>query len=126
MGSLAEKNSLTADDVNAISKTKVGNLKESDNFELNTGSGMYGYLKDDGTANLLINFYAGSTLSCRNLQLWCGYRNSFLRFRTSRDNYGFEKGWVDILGGHNTTVDSNGFIKKSSPVVKVFSDGKYE
>lgn len=26
----------------------------------------------------------------------------------------------------NTTVDSNGFIKQASPVVKIFTDGKYE
>lgn len=26
----------------------------------------------------------------------------------------------------NTTVDSNGFIKRASPVVKIFTDGKYE
>ncbi|MGS6290054.1 phage tail fiber protein, partial [Enterobacter hormaechei] len=26
----------------------------------------------------------------------------------------------------NTVVDSNGFIKQASPVVKIFTDGKYE
>ncbi|HIB3269365.1 TPA: phage tail protein, partial [Citrobacter youngae] len=36
------------------------------------------------------------------------------------------KGWSRLWHSRNTTVDSNGFIKRSSPVVKVFSDGQYE
>ncbi|MTH47262.1 phage tail fiber protein [Intestinirhabdus alba] len=31
-----------------------------------------------------------------------------------------------LYGTANTTVDSNGFIKKSSPIIKLFSTGEYE
>lgn len=38
-------------------------------------------------------------------------------------------GWTHsriLYDDKNTVVDSNGFIKQASPVVKVFSNGKYE
>lgn len=34
--------------------------------------------------------------------------------------------WRKIWFEGNTTVDSSGFIKKASPIVKIFSSGKYE
>lgn len=34
--------------------------------------------------------------------------------------------WKAMWGEANTTVDSNGFIKKASPIVKVFGDGAFE
>ncbi|WP_337265030.1 MULTISPECIES: phage tail fiber protein [unclassified Serratia (in: enterobacteria)] len=34
--------------------------------------------------------------------------------------------WVTIWHGGNTTVDANGFIKKASPIVKLFGDGTSE
>lgn len=36
------------------------------------------------------------------------------------------KGWSRLWHSKNTTVDSNGFIKKASPIVKLFSDGTCE
>ncbi|MDW6329266.1 phage head-binding domain-containing protein [Escherichia coli] len=35
-------------------------------------------------------------------------------------------GWAEAWSSLNTTVDSSGFIKKASPVVKIFSDGSSE
>ncbi|HID8729513.1 TPA: phage tail protein, partial [Enterobacter hormaechei] len=38
-------------------------------------------------------------------------------------------GWTHsriLYDDKNTVVDSNGFIKQASPVVKIFTDGKYE
>ncbi|EHL86477.1 phage tail protein [Citrobacter portucalensis] len=35
------------------------------------------------------------------------------------------KGWVKLWHTKNTVVDSSGFIKKSSPVIKIFTDGKH-
>ncbi|HHZ9979823.1 phage tail protein [Escherichia coli] len=34
--------------------------------------------------------------------------------------------WIPGWSTANTTVDTNGFIKKASPVVKVFGDGRFE
>ncbi|WP_392944984.1 prophage tail fiber N-terminal domain-containing protein [Serratia ureilytica] len=34
--------------------------------------------------------------------------------------------WVSLWSSGNTTVDANGFIKKASPIVKLFSDGTCE
>lgn len=36
------------------------------------------------------------------------------------------KNWVQFWTGANTTVDANGFIKKASPIVKLFRDGTCE
>ncbi|WP_313611725.1 phage tail fiber protein [Pantoea piersonii] len=36
------------------------------------------------------------------------------------------KGWARLWHSKNTTVDSNGFIKRASPIVKLFSDGTCE
>lgn len=35
-------------------------------------------------------------------------------------------GWRVFWSDGNTTVDSNGFIKRASPIVKLFEDGSYE
>ncbi|EPX8935251.1 hypothetical protein ACW5X7_002638 [Morganella morganii] len=34
--------------------------------------------------------------------------------------------WREFLHTSNTTTDSNGFIKKASPIVQIYSDGNYE
>ena len=46
--------------------------------------------------------------------------------RSDKTSYERWKGWSRLWHSRNTTVDSNGFIKRASPVVKVFSDGQYE
>lgn len=33
---------------------------------------------------------------------------------------------MELWHSHNTTVDANGFLKRASPVVKIFKDGSYE
>lgn len=33
---------------------------------------------------------------------------------------------MELWHSHNTTVDTNGFLKRASPVVKIFKDGSYE
>lgn len=35
---------------------------------------------------------------------------------------GVDNGWVELIHTGNTTVDSNGFIKEASPIVKLFSN----
>lgn len=34
--------------------------------------------------------------------------------------------WAELYSSNNTTVDANGFIKKASPIVKMFADGTSE
>ena len=46
--------------------------------------------------------------------------------RSDKTSYEQWKGWSRLWHSRNTTVDSNGFIKRASPVVKVFSDGQFE
>lgn len=35
-------------------------------------------------------------------------------------------GWAEAWSTLNTTVDASGFIKKASPIIKIFSDGSFE
>ncbi|MFI8417682.1 prophage tail fiber N-terminal domain-containing protein [Serratia sp. NPDC078593] len=53
-------------------------------------------------------------------------RNSKLGFRTVDAGVGSEKGFCELWHTGNTTTDSNGFIKKASPIVKLFCDGTCE
>lgn len=39
---------------------------------------------------------------------------------------GAKEEWVDLLHTGNTAVDSNGFIKAASPIIRVYSDGMRE
>ncbi|HFF7181723.1 TPA: phage tail protein, partial [Enterobacter hormaechei] len=92
----------------------------------------------------------GLTVLRNNAQIpepWNIWNYSPAIFARAGDTYGLfsmpfqSSGKVHILGGSastgwtnsrilyddkNTVVDSNGFIKQASPVVKVFSNGKYE
>lgn len=51
---------------------------------------------------------------------WLNSRNS------SYPGYQGWKGWSKLWHSRNTTVDSNGFIKRASPIVKLFADGTSE
>lgn len=51
---------------------------------------------------------------------WLNSRNS------AYPGYQGWKGWSKLWHSRNTTVDSNGFIKRASPIVKLFSDGTCE
>ncbi|HGY3149758.1 TPA: hypothetical protein ACNVU4_003869 [Morganella morganii] len=49
-----------------------------------------------------------------------------LMYRFSMQN-GTDKGdWINVWGNNNTTVDGNGFIKRSSPIIQVYPDGTFE
>ncbi|HGJ5883652.1 hypothetical protein, partial [Arsenophonus sp.] len=41
------------------------------------------------------------------------------------DNKTWSK-WVDILTSANTTYDSNGFVRKASPIIKIYPNGNFE
>ncbi|VAC85427.1 Uncharacterised protein [Enterobacter hormaechei] len=49
-----------------------------------------------------------------------------MAMRARNGNTGVWTGWSVFWQESNTTVDSSGSIKKASPVVKLFWDGKYE
>ncbi|MEG2569085.1 MAG: hypothetical protein RSA84_23055, partial [Acinetobacter sp.] len=59
--------------------------------------------------------YCAQLMARGNLGLW--YR--------CREN-GVMLPYLRVYDAGNTTVDSNGFIKKASPVIKIFYDGRFE
>ncbi|MDI9801296.1 phage tail protein [Citrobacter koseri] len=69
-------------------------------------------------------FRAGDTAST----LWVDYRTGNAMISAGNDS-GISEGtaqYNNLWGTKNTTVDANGFIKRASPIVKVFSDGGSE
>lgn len=59
-------------------------------------------------------------------QLVGGHSNNKIKYRVRNcDNKTWSK-WFDILTNTNTTFDSNGFLKRSSPIVKIHPDGSFE
>ncbi|EJD6658117.1 TPA: phage tail protein [Enterobacter cloacae] len=68
-------------------------------------------------------FRAGDTAST----LWVDYRTGNAMISAGNDS-NISTGtaqYNNLWGTKNTTVDASGFIKRSSPIVKVFSDGAY-
>lgn len=66
-------------------------------------------------AGVLISLYTGA------VQLYIAYntRRQFLRSRASDGTW---HSWEEFYSTVNTTVDSNGFIKSASPIIKLFSN----
>lgn len=50
----------------------------------------------------------------------------FTRFSLRDELVDVTTPWNTVYSSKNTTVDSNGFIKRASPVIKVFGDGSFE
>ncbi|ENO1360698.1 phage tail protein [Enterobacter hormaechei] len=140
LGSSATKNTGTTSD-NVMQPGMFGLGRPDGALIFNTTS------QDDLLAGLT---GYGLTVLRNNAQIpepWTIWNYSPTIFARTGDTYGLfsmpfqSSGKVRILGGtaatgwthsrvlyddKNTVVDSNGFIKQASPVVKIFTDGKYE
>ncbi len=103
---------LTAAHVSAFSRRATGTYADSDGaVPWNAESGAYNVTRS-GDSYLVANFYTGVG-SCRTLQIGAHYKNGGLRYRSSRDGYGFEEDWTQIytkkdsIPGVNTTGNQN-------------------
>ncbi len=103
---------LTAAHVSAFSRRATGAYADSDGaVPWNAESGAYNVTRS-GYSYLVANFYTGVG-SCRTLQISAHHKNGGLRYRSSRDGYGFEEDWTQIytkkdsIPGVNTTGNQN-------------------
>ncbi|MEW1205947.1 tail fiber protein [Escherichia coli] len=103
---------LTAAHVSAFSRRATGTYADSDGaVPWNAESGAYNVTRS-GYSYLVANFYTGVG-SCRTLQISAHHKNGGLRYRSSRDGYGFEEDWTQIytkkdsIPGVNTTGNQN-------------------
>ncbi|MGE6982915.1 hypothetical protein [Kluyvera intermedia] len=74
-----------------------------------------------GWGALFVARYAAGSET--NVQLYVGDEascNAYLRIRYGTAAY---RPWCALLSDKNTTVDSNGFIKRASPIVQFYGDG---
>lgn len=112
-------------------ESQLGNVAQCMNERrLNGGTAAFRTLNPDlvidGTSfqyAAAFYFAAGDVQSA----LWVDYRTGNAMV-SSGNNASIAGGTAQInklWGTKNTTVDSSGFIKRSSPVVKIFSDGEY-
>ena len=117
--------SIPARNVGAFPSSSSGEYAQSSGgVPWNNPGGVYNVTRT-GDSACVAHFYTGVG-SCRSFQLQAQYRNGGLSYRSSRDGYGFERGWTTIYTTGNTTVDTNGFIKTASPIIKVYGNGKFE
>lgn len=117
--------SISASNVGAFPSSSSGQYADSSGgVPWNNPGGVYNVTRT-GDSVCTAHFYTGVG-SCRSFQLRALYKNGGLQYRSSRDGYGFEKGWASIYTTENTTVDTNGFIKTASPIIKVYGNGKFE
>lgn len=105
-----------------------GGLTKSDDLPANSTAFAYSDTGFGNFAGPVVTFGGGSAnLAKYRLQIKGRYSGTnLLTFRLydgDRNTWGAE---CNIWHSGNTTVDTNGFIKRASPVVKVFSDGTYE
>lgn len=77
----------------------------------------------------LVNYFPSPTANVGTAiaSTWGSSGDYWLNSRNSAyPGYQGWKGWSKLWHSRNTTVDSNGFIKRASPIVKLFSDGTCE
>lgn len=60
------------------------------------------------------------------MQIFIGSGSSADLYGRSRNTAGVWNAWTRYLSSSNTTVDSNGFVKAASPILRLFADGSIE
>ncbi|EKJ3667296.1 TPA: tail fiber protein [Escherichia coli] len=86
---------LSPEDVNAFSLGCTGQYPSSDGgVPWNAKSGLYNVM-DGGSSYIVAHFFSGVG-SCRSFQLRADYKNRGLYYRSSRDGYGFERGFEPV------------------------------
>ncbi|AVJ51780.1 hypothetical protein Vid5_gp25 [Pantoea phage vB_PagS_Vid5] len=77
----------------------------------------------------LVNYFPTTTVNIGTAlaSSWGSDNEYYLNSKNSAvSGYQGWKGWSRLWHSRNTSVDSNGFIKKASPIVKLFRDGTSE
>lgn len=81
-------------------------------------------IKESGSLKVYKTLTGSSALSCvQEYRTYYSNRLFMRRLQMPGDSW---SAWAEFYSTSNTTVDSNGFIKKASPIIKVFGDGKCE
>lgn len=99
----------------------------------NADSARYGGIVEgggaDGVSGNWYNSYGPAIVMNRNdaqfAQIQVGVSNNYLAWRRGQGGVGWQA-WRYARDSVNTTVDSSGFVKTASPIVKIFSDGTFE
>ncbi len=131
-------NKPTAADVGALTKTDADNhyvrqgssgvVYKNDDLAWNSPTGAY--LKENEGYTSLVWHMGLNAGSASSAQFYFDYSNGGLKYRSSRDNYGFEKPWARIYSDQDKpTADEIGAIAfhggLSQDLNNVFTPGSY-
>ncbi|MDE9466372.1 phage tail fiber protein [Xenorhabdus bovienii] len=61
-----------------------------------------------------------------SFQLMTAYWDGQLRYRAKNGDNGNWMNWRVAWDNRNTTVDGNGFLKRASPIINIWSNGRFE
>ncbi|WP_370555512.1 phage tail protein [Edwardsiella tarda] len=95
---------LTAGDVSAFALGPTGGVvADANSVPWNAPSGIYDASLGDSSI-LILHFNMGRG-SCPAVQFKVAYRNGGISYRSARDGYGFESGWVELMPNTKTVQD---------------------
>ncbi|WP_249041320.1 hypothetical protein, partial [Edwardsiella anguillarum] len=95
---------LTAGDVSAFALGPTGEVvADANSVPWNAPSGIYDASLGDSSI-LILHFNMGRG-SCPAVQFKVAYRNGGISYRSARDGYGFESGWVELMPNTKTVQD---------------------
>lgn len=110
---------LTTESINNIRGVGTSVFSQGDGTN---GSTSNGYPANGGWHILQLgNLSEGNNLATNTSQLAIQFNSNKMAFRGGEWSSEFQ-GWNIVWHSTNTTVDSNGFIKRASPIVKLYSD----
>ena len=95
---------LTAGDVSAFALGPTGKMvADANSVPWNAPSGIY-EASLGGASILILHFNMGRG-SCPAVQFKVAYKNGGISYRSARDGYGFESGWVELMPATKTVQD---------------------
>ncbi|WP_369400685.1 tail fiber protein, partial [Edwardsiella hoshinae] len=95
---------LTAGDVSAFALGPTGKMvADANSVPWNAPSGIY-EASLGGASILILHFNMGRG-SCPAVQFKVAYKNGGISYRSARDGYGFESGWVELMPNTKTVQD---------------------
>lgn len=111
-----------SDNLNDYNSTKSGEFRCASSVNA-TPANNYP-IQEAGSLKVYLTLTGNSATSC--IQEYRTYLTNRLFTRRYVGQSDSWSAWAEFYSTANTTVDSNGFIKKASPIIKVFGDGKCE
>ena len=110
----------------AKTTTEVIEYQQVNSFFGYNATGIMANPYDDGIYRNGAGIQSGYNYNRRGQLFFASNGVVYYRWSNSEAAFDIDTAWTTIYSTRNTTVDSNGFIKKASPIIKIFHDGNFE